>query len=170
MSDNPISVQGLTPRELLGVAPSASDEEIRGSFRLLAKVIHPDVLARGAGLFQVAQAAQEAALRGNGWPDLSGASGGYQQGFPPGVPTPPSPPVPPCRAGVGRSYWRTGKKGGWYRKEGADYINVYLKSTGWHWAGPGLSGASMFSEGQFPTADDAMADADDYFGPSGGRK
>lgn len=159
---NPVSVSGLTPLEVLGLGPSASPEEVRGSFRLLAKVLHPDVLPRGAGLFKVLQAAQDAALVRNAWVAPPPMAGGFTREFPP-VPT--APPAP-----VRRPEWRQNKKGGYSRKEGAEWVNVYAKGAGWKWAGPSPNGGTEFCNEVFDGPMDAMEDADAFYEPSGGWK
>jgi len=163
MSKNPISVRGLTPREVLGLHPSASEDEVRGAFRLLAKVFHPDLLDRGAALFQLVQAAHDAALVGNVWPGALDALAGFERGFPPGVPASPAAPRA-ARPGVARASWRMNKKGGWSRKESGEYVNVFFRGLDWHWAGPDLLGGTNFCDGRFVSAQDAMVDADAYYG------
>ena len=60
------------------------------------------------------------------------------------------------------SPWRQNKKGGWSRKLGTAYVNVYEKNGAWRWAGPLPDGSTHWAAGRFMQPEDAMADADAF--------
>ena len=70
--ENPGSVgsrQTVDPYRVLGLSPSATDDQIKRRYRELVRYLHPDT-ARAAGttwLFQVVLAAYEAIRRLRGW-------------------------------------------------------------------------------------------------------
>jgi hypothetical protein len=160
MAINPVAVSGISPWEILGLHPGASPEEVSGAKRILAKLVHPDVLARGKAIFQIVEAAPEACLNGGRWPD-----GVNFQAIPPGSFTP-SPPPPPRPSRPQNAGWFKTKKGGWSRRIGAtSWINVYFAKdgSGWRFLGPDANGMTYFDTESHPTPEDAMAGADEYF-------
>lgn len=161
MALNPITINGLSPWEILGLHPNASAEEVGGAMKLLAKVVHPDLLPRGKALYQIVQAAADACKHGGRWPESESKAMPYPKH--PFTPTPPPAPTPP-KAASGQ--WRPTKKGGWCRKVGREsWINVYLAKdgSGWRFLGPDGDGNTYFDVETFLTAEDAMAGADEYF-------
>ena len=161
MAINPVAVIGLSPWEILGLHPGASPEEVSGAMRLLAKVVHPDQLPRGKGIFQVIQAAADACKMGGSWP----LEAIQAQGSKPPVPSPPPAPGPPPRAPQRAQPWRINKKGNWSRRIGLEaWIVAYIAKdgSGWRFMGP-LDGVPYFDTETFSNPEAAKAAADEFF-------
>jgi len=165
MAVNSISVHGLDPWAILGLAPHSSPEEVSGAMKLLAKAIHPDILPRGAALMQIVQSAAEACQHGGAWP-VAHAPMLTRPGmsYPPKAPPVPRAPMAPERGGA--PVWRKTKKGGWTKRIRPDtWVNVYLAKdcSGWRFLGPDADGNTYFDAENFHSAEAAMAAADEYF-------
>lgn len=157
---NHVSVNGLQPYEILGLHKGASADEARGAMKLLAKIIHPDILPRGGGLFAIVKAAAEAmADAGGQWP----VQATPWRPAPPSRPRTPQAPPAPRPAPRNSGGWKSNAKGNWSRKQSREWVTVYLKNGEWRWVGPGLNGPE-YGPDAFDTAEAAMADADTFFG------
>ncbi len=161
MAVNPVAVVGLSPWEILGLHRGAAPEEIRGAMRLLAKVIHPDVLPRGKALFQVVQAAAAACANGGRWPpDALDKFDGFERKTP-------QPAQPTNGKHPWQSSWRSTKKGNFARSVGPQtWINVYFAKdgSGWRFLTPDGKGGTYFDNETFPTALEAQEAADAKWG------